>query len=94
MTEAPRSTRANRLVNCASTFLITGGRLAARSSLGPSAASRDAAAAAVRPLGGAFQRAEDLRRRPGGDAARGGRAWGEIRSVRAGNWRRRVRRHV
>jgi hypothetical protein len=49
MTEAPRSTRANRLVNCASTFLMTGGRLAARSSLGPSAASRDAASAAARP---------------------------------------------
>ena len=49
MTEAPRSTRANRLVNCASTFLIIGGRLAARSSLGPSAASRDAAAALARP---------------------------------------------
>ncbi len=49
MTEAPRSTRANRLVNCASTFVMTGGRLAARSSLGPSAASRDAAFAAARP---------------------------------------------
>jgi len=36
------------LVNCASTFLMTGGRLAARSSLGPSAASRDAALAAAR----------------------------------------------
>ena len=49
MTEAPRSTRANRLVNCASTSLITGGRLAARSSLGPSAPSQDAALAAARP---------------------------------------------
>jgi len=49
MTEAPRSTSANRLVNCASTFPKTGGRLAARSSLGPSAASRDAAVAALSP---------------------------------------------
>ena len=51
MTEAPRSTSANKLVNCASTFRISGGRLAARSSFGPSAASRDAAVAAVRPWG-------------------------------------------
>ena len=51
MTEAPSSTSANKLVNCASTFPISGGRLAARSSLGPSAASRDAAIAAVRPCG-------------------------------------------
>ena len=51
MTEAPSSTRAKRLVNCARTFPISGGRLAARSSLGPSAASRDAALAAVRPCG-------------------------------------------
>jgi hypothetical protein len=49
MTEALRSTRANKLVNCASTFPITGGRLAARSSLGPSAVSREAAVAAARP---------------------------------------------
>src|ERR1700722_11211942 len=51
MTEAPRSTRANKLVNCSSTFPTTGGRLAARSSLGPNAASRDAAIAAARPGG-------------------------------------------
>ena len=51
MTEAPRRTRANRLVNCSSTFLITGGRLAARSSLGPSDERRDAAFAAARPCG-------------------------------------------
>src|ERR1700722_14805982 len=49
MTEAPRSTSANRLVNCASTFPMTGGCLAARSSLGPSAASRVSAVAALRP---------------------------------------------
>jgi hypothetical protein len=49
MTEAPRSTTANKLVNCSSTFLMTGGRLAARSSFGPSATSRDAAVAAVSP---------------------------------------------
>jgi hypothetical protein len=36
-------------VTCASTFPITGGRFAARSSLGPSAASLEAAVAAVRP---------------------------------------------
>jgi hypothetical protein len=57
--EAPRSTRANRLVNYASTFLMTGGRLAARSSLGLNAASRDAALAAARPA-----RSFSVHRRP------------------------------
>ena len=42
----------------------------------------------------AFERVEDLRRRPGGDAAGGGLAGGEVRFARAGSRRRGVRRHV
>ena len=64
-TEAPISTKANKLANCASTFLMTGGRLAVGSSLGPSAASRDAAVAAASPCG----ELSSASKTPAGDAA-------------------------
>lgn len=78
MTDAPRSTSANKLENCSSTFLTTGGRPAARSSLGPSAASRDAAVAAARPRGelssASKTSAGDRAEIPPAVAGRGGRS--------------------